>query len=65
MTLPYYLTALFKVFAQALFRVEFGFVSWEFLRYLTLGQSIIQKTLWESRKSSGKSQKFPSAVLWD
>lgn len=40
-----YSTALFKVFAQALFRVEFGDVSWAFLRYLALGQSLLQKTL--------------------
>lgn len=28
-----------EVFAQVLFRVEFGGVCWEFLRYLTLGWS--------------------------
>jgi len=28
-----------EVFAQALFRVEFSVVYWEFLRHLTLGQS--------------------------
>lgn len=45
MRLPSYLTALLKLIAQAFFRVEFGVVPWEFLGYLTLGQSLLQKTL--------------------
>jgi len=55
-----------QIFCPSTFRVEFSVVAWEFLRYLTLGQSLLQKTLWESTKSSGKSQKFRWAVLlWD
>lgn len=45
MTLPSYLTSLLKLIAQAFFRVEFGVVPWEFPGYLTLGQSLLQKTL--------------------
>lgn len=45
MRLPSYLTALLKLIAQAFLRVEFGVVPWEFLGYLTLGQSLLQKTL--------------------
>lgn len=52
-----------EVFAQALFRVEFSVVYWEFLRHLTLGQSLLQKALWESTNSSGKSQTFCWAVF--